>query len=169
MEPNGWLHRLEDDCDGAATDLRDRLARWSTKGRRASPAGYTRRATLIISAIGALVTVGANVSSIHIEWRSCGRNAALREVVAVRATAAATLEDLSRLKAGGPPSLETLALGWQDTPAARYDVAGMSGGTGLSRRGTKRGLRVHGWHRRPFDAVSATVAPNATMSYRSVI
>ena len=45
------------------------------------------------------------------------RNAALREVVAAHATAAAALEDPSVLDAGGLRALETLPIGWWDAPA----------------------------------------------------
>ena len=75
------LQVLVDDSEGAATQLRDRLAGWFDEGMTRVSGWYKRRATLIIFAIAALVTVGANASSIHIA-EELWRNAALRDAVA---------------------------------------------------------------------------------------
>ena len=110
------LQVLVDDTEGAATQLRDRLAGWFDEGMTRVSGWYKRRATLIIFAIAALVTVGANASSIHIA-EELWRNAALRDAVAAQATAAAALQDLSELEADVPGALNTLPIGWQDAPA----------------------------------------------------
>ena len=107
---------LVDDSEGAATQLRDRLAGWFDEGMTRVSGWYKRRATLIIFAIAALVTVGANASSIHIA-EELWRNAALRDAVAAQATAAAALQDLSVIEADVPGALNTLPIGWQDAPA----------------------------------------------------
>ena len=108
------LEVLADDCEGAATQLRDRLAGWFDEGMTRISGWYKRRATLIIFAIAALVTLGTNASSIRIA-EELWRNAALREAVAAQATAAA-LEDPSEIQANAARALETLPIGWHDGP-----------------------------------------------------
>ena len=108
------LEVLADDCEGAATQLRVRLAGWFDEGMTRISGWYKRKATLIIFAIAALVTLAINASSIHIA-EELWRNAALRETVAAEAMAAAS-EDPREMQAAASRGLETLPLGWDGTP-----------------------------------------------------
>ena len=108
------LEVLAADCEGVATQLRDRLAGWFDEGMTRISGWYKRRATLIIFVIAALVTLATNASSVHIA-EELWRNAALREAVAVQATAAAALDGSSEIDAAR--ALQTLPIGWHDVPA----------------------------------------------------
>ena len=90
--------------------LRGQVAGWLDEGMNRVSGWYKRRAHVLIFVIGAVVTVAANASTLHVA-RDLWTDAALRESVALLAEQAA---DAGTLADADLPDLGAFPVGWED-------------------------------------------------------
>ena len=108
------LEALIDEGEDAALRLHHRLAGWFDEAMDRITGWYKRRATLLIFALAAALTVATNASTIHVA-EELWRNAALRAAIAAQATAASPA-DAAAVPSDAPEQLGTLPIGWQAAP-----------------------------------------------------
>ena len=108
------LEALIDEGEDAALRLHHRLAGWFDEAMDRITGWYKRRATLLIFAFAAALTVATNASTIHVA-EELWRNAALRTAIAAQA-AAASAADAAAVRSDALEQLGTLPIGWQAAP-----------------------------------------------------
>ena len=108
------LEALIDEGEDAALRLHHRLAGWFDEAMDRITGWYKRRATLLIFALAAALTVATNASTIHVA-EELWRNAALRTAIAAQA-AAASAADAAAVRSDALEQLGTLPIGWQAAP-----------------------------------------------------
>ena len=108
---------------GAETvaDLRHEIAAWFDEGMNRVSGWYRRQAQVIILVIGAVVTVSANASTVHVV-RDLWQDDALRYAVAQQAVAAASDAETADSLRVPDNILESFPLGWEgEDPWGRDD------------------------------------------------
>lgn len=108
---------------GAKTvaDLRTEIAAWFDESMDRVSGWYRRRAQMIILAIGAVVTVSANASTVHVV-RDLWQDDALRYAVAQQAVAAASTSQSPESLQVPDAILASYPLGWEgEDPFGRDD------------------------------------------------
>lgn len=113
-------------------DLRRRVARWFDEGMNRVSGWYRRQAQLIIFAIGAIVAVSANASTVHVV-QDLWRDDALRYAIAQEAVAAAGAASADSVRVADA-ILQSFPLGWEgeDPFGLREDVQNWDAWTWLS-------------------------------------